>query len=185
VVTVNLRCHPWSPIDAVRGIDVSLSRPAGDVLVLRFRVVGDLGRIRIPPQCPPCVAHQLWEHTCCEAFVAVDGASEYHEFNFAPSGEWAGYHFRSYREIAELVDEGLAPGISVRTAAGELVLDAQLPLARLSPAHPRAWLRVGLSAVIEAIDGRLSYWALHHPAGKPDFHHADTFALRLEPCGAQ
>jgi hypothetical protein len=38
-------------------------------------------------------------------------------------------------------------------------------------------LRLGLSAVIEDIDGRLSYWALKHPPGKPDFHHPDSFAL--------
>jgi hypothetical protein len=40
-------------------------------------------------------------------------------------------------------------------------------------------LRVGLSAVIEANDGTLSYWALKHPAAKPDFHHPDSFVLEL------
>jgi hypothetical protein len=40
------------------------------------------------------------------------------------------------------------------------------------------WL-LGLSAVIEEMNGRLSYWALAHPPGKPDFHHADCFALEL------
>ena len=38
-------------------------------------------------------------------------------------------------------------------------------------------LRLGLAAVIEASDGTRSYWALRHPAGQPDFHHADAFAL--------
>jgi len=33
--------------------------------------------------------------------------------------------------------------------------------------------------VIEARDGRISYWALNHPTNKPDFHHADGFALKL------
>jgi len=27
-----------------------------------------------------------------------------------------------------------------------------------------------LTAVIETQDGNLSYWALHHPAERPDFH---------------
>ena len=40
---------------------------------------------------------------------------------------------------------------------------------------------LGISAVIEEQDGRLSYWALAHPPGKPDFHHRDCFALRLPP----
>jgi hypothetical protein len=33
--------------------------------------------------------------------------------------------------------------------------------------------------VIEAIDGTLSYWALAHAPGSPDFHHLDCFALEL------
>jgi len=33
--------------------------------------------------------------------------------------------------------------------------------------------------VIEETSGRLSYWALAHPSGKPDFHHADCFACEI------
>jgi hypothetical protein len=33
--------------------------------------------------------------------------------------------------------------------------------------------------VIEDIGGGRSYWALAHPAGKPDFHHADGFTIEL------
>lgn len=46
----------------------------------------------------------------------------------------------------------------------------------------RPWL-VGLSAVIEAKDGSLSHWALAHPPGAADFHHADCFVLELPPAG--
>jgi hypothetical protein len=41
-------------------------------------------------------------------------------------------------------------------------------------------LRLGLSAVIEDDNGSLSYWALKHPSGKPDFHHPDAFALEID-----
>lgn len=40
------------------------------------------------------------------------------------------------------------------------------------------WL-VGLSAVIEEAEGTRSYWALAHPADKPDFHHPDSFACDI------
>jgi hypothetical protein len=40
--------------------------------------------------------------------------------------------------------------------------------------------RLALSAVIEEVDGALSYWALRHAPGKPDFHHRDTFALSVD-----
>lgn len=36
-----------------------------------------------------------------------------------------------------------------------------------------------ITAVIEETDGTKSYWALAHPAGKPDFHHPDGFVLEL------
>ena len=42
-----------------------------------------------------------------------------------------------------------------------------------------ALMRIGLSAVIEDTAGSLSYWALHHPRSKPDFHHRGGFILRL------
>ena len=38
------------------------------------------------------------------------------------------------------------------------------------------WIR---SYVIEEEDGTISYWALRHAAGKPDFHHPDGFAMEL------
>ena len=60
-----------------------------------------------------------------------------------------------------------------------LGLDAIIQLDSLSADYPRASLRLGLSAVIETIDG-FSYWALRHPIDKPDFHNADGFALPLE-----
>jgi hypothetical protein len=41
--------------------------------------------------------------------------------------------------------------------------------------------RLGVSAVIEESDGAKSYWALKHAPGKPDFHHADSFAYELNP----
>lgn len=40
---------------------------------------------------------------------------------------------------------------------------------------------IAISAVIEETDGTKSYWALAHPAGKPDFHHPTCFAATLPP----
>jgi hypothetical protein len=50
----------------------------------------------------------------------------------------------------------------------------------LQAKQPGARLSVALSAVIEDNRGMLSYWALKHPPGKPDFHHRDGFALEIE-----
>jgi len=67
------------------------------------------------------------------------------------------------------------PRIDVQTAPERLTFRAELELGALSDLPRGAW-RLGLSAVIEEAGGRKSYWALAHPQGKPDFHHADGFA---------
>ena len=50
---------------------------------------------------------------------------------------------------------------------------------QLEVSLPQNAARIGLSAVIEEQDGTISYWALRHAAGKPDFHHPDGFAMEL------
>ena len=62
-------------------------------------------RIRVPPPGVPRIATDLWRHTCFEAFIAVEGLPAYHEFNFAPSGEWAIYAFAGYRDGGPLANE--------------------------------------------------------------------------------
>ena len=64
--------------------------------------------------------------------------------------------------------------IEVRSSPDCYTLQASLDLDSLSLPRKALW-RLGLSAVIEDISGRKSYWALMHPAGKPDFHDADSF----------
>jgi hypothetical protein len=179
--SVALTCHPHTRTDAVRAIRVHVSRmPAGD-LRLDFLLVGELARLRLPATRAPCVGRDLWRHTCFEAFVAVDGASPYHELNFSPAREWAVLAFRRYREGAPLADDVPAPAIVVRATRDRLELGAIVPLARLAPAYARAPLRLAVAAVVEETSGAFSYWSLHHPAAAPDFHHDAGFVLRLEP----
>ena len=99
----------------------------------------------------------------------------YREFNLSPSGEWAVYAFRGYRQGGELALE-LAPGIVVHRSGDRLELYAEIRAVFLPPGGS---LRLGLSAVVEDAHGTLSYWALRHHPGKPDFHHTDAFALQL------
>jgi len=70
-----------------------------------------------------------------------------------------------------------ATGNAVTGRRGDAAL---VVLDRLSPSHRHDALRLALSAVVEVDDGSLSYWALRHPPGGPDFHHAEGFVLRLE-----
>jgi hypothetical protein len=176
-----LRCHPETPARAARGIGVRVERRAAAVS-FRFSLDGALDRLRIPAPRAPAVGHELWRHTCFEAFVAVDGAGAYRELNVSPSGEWAVGAFSGYRERAPHPSTMAAPRIAVARTGGCLTLTADVALEDLG-LPPSAPLRLGLAAVVEEADGGLSYWSLHHPPGRPDFHHRDAFVLRLEPPG--
>lgn len=173
--------HPESDACATERIEAQVGWTRSNALVLTYALTGDLIGLRIPPPQAPCRAERLWQHTCFEAFVAFKGSPEYYEFNFAPSGEWAVYGFQRYRDGTPLEDDMLAPKITVCNLAGGLDLEATVRLDRLPAIGPRARLRLALAAVIEDESGMLSYWALRHPPGKPDFHHPEAFALELAP----
>lgn len=148
-------------------------------LEMTFRVVGDIARLRIPSWSGVSIRSELWRHTCFEVFVAREGEAGYHEFNFAPSGEWMAYEFRGYRDGRMIANETLKPRIVVRSSRDAFELEAAIRLDLLSDAYPLARLCIGLSAVIEANDGT-SYWAIRHPREKPDFHDRAGIALRLD-----
>ena len=124
-------------------------------------------------------ADDLWKHTCFEAFVAADDMPGYFEFNFSPSLDWAAYRFADYRAGMSFATLAQAPGLQVRRTSSQLELTATVHLAGLAPLCDAPVLRLALAAVIEEDDGRLSYWALQHPPGNPDFHHPDGFAVEL------
>jgi hypothetical protein len=166
----------------VQSVQVLLRRTADAELQLSFRLDGDIRRVLIPSPHMPRIETELWRHTCFEAFIALVGQPAYHEFNFAPSGDWAVHTFSGYRNGGPLASEMPHPNIVVRSTGRRFELDSVIHLDSLSAIHRRASLRIGLSAVVEATDG-FSYWAIRHPSGKPDFHHAECFALMLEPPG--
>lgn len=164
---------------SVKSIHASVNGADANMLRITYQVNGDIDRLKIPANSFPRQADRLWQHSCFEAFIRADGDPSYYEFNFAPSGEWAAYSFRGYRDGGPVEDDALWPEIAVRRTADKLELDAVVHLDRLLAIRHGSPFRIGLSAVIEASDGTLSYWALKHPAAKPDFHHPDSFALDL------
>jgi hypothetical protein len=156
----------------VRSIEVEAVRTGPRELELRYAAAGDMAEVTIPEPVDAVRMDGLWRTTCFEAFVRRQGGEGYLEFNLSPSGEWQAYGFDRYRAGGGEADVA-APRISVERGAERLELRAlvEVPI-------DGDW-RFGLSAVIEARDGAVSYWALAHPPGKPDFHHADCFAAEL------
>jgi hypothetical protein len=176
----SLEPHPDARNPAVRAITARIARGERDPFSVTYELEGELDRLNIPEPRASRRADQLWKHTCFELFVKSREESAYHELNFSPSTEWAAYSFARYREPVPLTDARLNVSIAVRRSARALELDASVDIAVLSPRYRCEPLMVAVSAVIEARDGTLSYWALAHPAGKPDFHHPDAFILELD-----
>jgi hypothetical protein len=170
----NLKLHPGSQCDALQRVDVDILRRRPDQLELRYCATGVIGNLRLPPG-QPGRADELWRHTCFEMFLRASGSEHYFEFNFSPSRQWAAYSFNGYRSGMQIFDKMGTPDIEVRGTDNSCNLAAVLQSDLFSAV---SW-RLGLSAVIEERDGAVSYWALAHPPGKPDFHHADCFALEL------
>lgn len=183
ISAVDLLPHAEVPCPAVHELRVRVAGRPETALVLTYILQGDLAAIRLPPPAAATAADGLWHHTCFEFFIRRAGAAAYHEYNFASSGQWAAYAFRTYRERDKTVTLP-PPRLRVSRRLDCLELEAILPPGALPGAsasgrQPAAF-QFGLSAVIEGSDGARSYWALRHPAAHPDFHHPDAFALTLD-----
>lgn len=157
---------------AVSRLDVEISRPAAGGVLLRYEARGRPGDLKIPAPAEPGRADALWRYTCFEAFIGTPEG--YVEVNLSPSRQWAVYAFTGYRSGMRAAAELGEPRIALHRTHDALALSAHLA----TPPGQGPW-RLGLSAVIEETDGAISYWALAHPPGKPDFHHPDCFAAEL------
>jgi hypothetical protein len=166
-----LKLHPHSHCAAVTRIEVEVVRGQDSALLLAYEVTGRIDDLRLPPIVAAARADELWRHTCFEAFVCPAPGEAYDEFNFSPSTQWAAYHFDGYRSGMRAAAEMAAPRIEGQSGPERYTLQASLDLGLLKDAR----CRLGFAAVIEEASGSLSYWALAHPPGKPDFHRADCF----------
>ena len=178
---LSLQPHPETPCPAVNRIEVQCVLSPEGALSLSYQLEGKLDQLRIPaPNPTPCRRDELWRNTCFEVFMAGAGGRGYREFNFSPSGDWAVYEFDAYRSgmRSPTVPEALRPKVTPELDG--LRLEVTLPpgLIQANP-ETRTPLRLAIATVIEMADGTHGYWALRHPPGKPDFHHADGFDLLL------
>ena len=199
---LSLHPHPDTPCGALSGIQVEMARVRPLKLHIRYVLIGNIRRVRLRLR-EPDRGEALWLHTCFEAFVRVGGDEDYLEFNLAPSGDWAAYRFERYREGMAPAKGATASPLDSQYRAAPLDTERRAllkeagfdTLERFEPsffslkteltfpnamglAVARPW-HIGLSTIVEERNGRMSYWALAHPPGKPDFHDPSCFALEL------
>jgi hypothetical protein len=156
-------------------VDVELSNDG--LLWLHYIVDAPPESVVLPIETEPARTDELWKFTCFEVFVKAQGSAEYLEFNFAPSGLWAAYHFTDTRQ--GMVDLPLDAAPATYVTGGETWFTVET-----SVQLPAQWtgkpLTANITAIIEAIDGTKSFWALQHAPNMPDFHDPDCFVFPLE-----
>lgn len=178
-VSVELLLHPSCTRGAIRRFSASIGVGASpDELQFSFRIDGAIGRLRLPECGSALRTDGLWQHSCFEAFVRADANDSYHEFNFAPSGDWAAYRFAS-RRSGQQSPALPTPRTEFRRTAEAFELNAAVTIAGIPDLAQARVLQAGLAAVIEHQDGEHSYWALAHRGPQPDFHDPETFQLRV------
>jgi len=174
-----LKLHPDSHSSAVESIDVEIARAHAGKLELSYIVTGQMSSVRMPAAAANTRGDGLWRHTCFEAFIRASSDAEYYELNFSPSGQWAAYLFNGYRSGMRVADEITAVPMKTHGSPDGYVLQVSLDPGRFTGLSRDCAWHLGLSAVIEDTNGSMSYWALSHPPGKPDFHHASGFACEF------
>jgi len=174
---VQLQCHPARLSRSVSAIDVRVAVTDQGLLTAAYALSGSLEGLQLPAPAARTRADGLWQQTCAELFIRnAPGDAGYLEFNFAPSTAWAAYCFDDYRSgMHALPIEPPEIRTEIKESAITVTAAVQLP-----PEWQAASFLVGASVVVLEQHDNISYWAIAHPPGKPDFHHRDCFALHLE-----
>ncbi len=176
-----------NPFDATRSHPFELRARANwskpFVLHLDYVLKADLRQIILPPAIEGAGrADNLWEHTCFEAFIALEDSPDYLEVNLAPSNQWNIYEFKKYRGSRMEADQVNCKPMILK-AKTNFNVQAEIDLSGV------AWIKnskktndihLGLTSVIELKSKLISYCALTHKSDKPDFHRKESFILRLK-----
>ncbi len=179
-----LMAHARDGAGPVRSLVVSGALHASGSLTLEFQLAAELRAVRLVPSvCQPQRRDELWRHTCFELFARRGNQPGYCEFNFSACGDWAAYQFDDYRgtrrDAAQRPIEVAVQTLGLAQIQLRARIDLRSAFAIDTAALELADWRLNCAAVIESIDGSLSYWAAHHPRAQPDFHDPGGFCVAL------
>jgi hypothetical protein len=179
-IHVKLLAHPTNPARFHERIDAGIEQLPDGGLQIAYAIHGLNIDLRIPGPHAPAPHDALWQTTCCELFLGPTEQASYREFNFSPSGQWASYDFIDTRQPRPQPVSLAAPRIDFARSEDLMTLTVALPPTSLPEAQS---LRIAISVILQANDSNYAYWALAHPAAKPDFHHPAGFVLRHDARG--
>lgn len=170
---------PFPGTSAVPEIEIlgTLSLCAGR-LDLEYTLSGAVEKIAIPERAEnPTRIKGLWEETCLEFFIRQGDSRNYWEFNLSPAGHWNVFAFSGYREDMREEQAFSALPFTTEKSPVSFSLRLEADLGAIFP--PSGTLFFAVTAVIKAVSGESSYWALSHNGPKPDFHRPEDFGIEL------
>ena len=161
-------------------VHVTLTRQACGV-ALAYNVQDPSALVRWPKSSQsPSLGRELWKHTCFELFARQPFDSDYFEWNFAPSGDWGFFAFSDTRIENPVQPLSVRPSLHFASSTPQNSrLEAIVPFGfsdSLAWAHcNHTAFPLGITCVLESVDGQLAYFALNHKSDKPDFHNSASF----------
>lgn len=181
LIKQTLRPCIGNEVDAVMGIEYGVWRD-GRRIGVEYDLYGLLSHLVLPQQVPEVTGRRLddlWRHTCFELFIkeADEKENKYLECNFAPSGDWNVYSFTSYRKEMSPANIVTTPEITTTPTKKIYSLRAEVDLSGL--VSESSTVAIGVSCIVENINGKQGYWSLSHPGETPDFHDPRSFLLKL------
>ena len=147
---------------------------AANTLSLSFTVRSRIENIILPDRRNGNRVDRLWETTCFELFIQRNDATAYSEINLSPSTDWAIFQLDGYRKNRRDDLDAAISGTKVQLSNDRLSISTRITLPLFTRSACEDY-RIGLASIIEDRTGAKSFWALTHPPGAPDFHHADCF----------
>jgi hypothetical protein len=169
---------PFSPFLSIQ-IEAEATKDIHQQLNVVFELRGDLSQIYLPELAAlPRRRDELWKRTCFELFFAPNDSQNYWEINLSPTGEWNAYSFENYR--VGMKQESKIQNFQIRTekSTDSFRLEASADLSDLK-ILALGKLKISATAVIETLDGKISFWAFRHCGNTPDFHLRESFIAEI------
>ena len=96
----------------------------------------------------------------------------------SPSGAWNVYHMDTYRRVGFREESAIRQlPFEFQKTNNEFLLDVSIDLTSLVQAKQK--IQVSITAIIQAMDGNETYWALAHPSSQADFHLRESFIISI------
>ena len=148
----------------------------GSVLVVQFRLMGAIDRLKIPPVSDmPQRLTGLWETTCLECFLGALGREQYWEINLSPSGDWNVFQLDGYRESLRVEQSIETLPFWVKRDDDRMTVEMRLDIQKLGLC--RDSIELSVTSVLQETTGDISYWASAHTGAEPDFHLRNSFVI--------